>query len=361
MTLSELYESAVEAYLNEEWDECIKRFTKALHGYKIYKQTLIKCRRNCAMEAEGWQPFYPENIEDLHFYEKKVRETLCLMKCNQDYKDIANKEKLKRLPVDMERKFIEHRVYEYLHICYYQKNHFQDAANAVFTFLVMHPHHNMSANNLKYYLTLPGVHADNVLNLEMSHFLNAYTTGVSEYEKQNYKKSVKLFENSLRDYLNSENECRIYCEGPFDQGWHPEFTSLLANHFAYSLKCKRSCSRLLNYVNGENRDDLLKSHYNYLQFAYYKLGNLVAVAKAVESYLLFDPVDETMLNNKKYYLGLPKVKEEYFVPREEALAYMKRQEYERRILRYISEEFTILSAELKHASNKTNNEENEVH
>lgn len=210
-------------------------------------------------------------------------------------------------------------------------------------------------------MLLSGVHADNVLNLEMSHFLNAYTTGVSEYEKQNYKKSVKLFENSLRDYLNSENECRIYCEGPFDQGWHPEFTSLLANHFAYSLKCKRSCSRLLNYVNGENRDDLLKSHYNYLQFAYYKLGNLVAVAKAVESYLLFDPVDETMLNNKKYYLGLPKVKEEYFVPREEALAYMKRQEYERRILRYISEEFTILSAELKHASNKTNNEENEVH
>lgn len=40
---------------------------------------------------------------------------------------------------------------------------------------------------------------------------------------------------------------------------------------------------------------------------------------------------------------------------------MKRQEYERRILRYISEEFTILTAELKHASNKTNNEENEVH
>lgn len=72
------------------------------------------------MEAEGWQPFYPENIEDLHFYEKKVRETLCLMKCNQDYKDIANKQKINRLPVDIERKFIEHRVYEYLHICYYQ-------------------------------------------------------------------------------------------------------------------------------------------------------------------------------------------------------------------------------------------------
>ncbi|KAK2589188.1 hypothetical protein KPH14_002002 [Odynerus spinipes] len=351
LTLSELYESAVDAYLNEEWDQCIEKFTEALRGYKNYKQTIIRCRRSCAIEAEGTQPFYRENIEDLHFYERKVRETLCLMKCNQDYGDVVNGKKL-RLPTGTEKKFIERRTYEYLHICYYQKNHFQDAANAVFTFLVLHPHHNMSVNNLKYYLTLPDVHADNVTNLEVENFLNAYTSGMSEYENENYKEAIKLFEKSLRDYLESEEECRIYCEGPFDQGWHPEFTSSISNHFAYCLKCKRSCSRYLNYVNGENRDDLLRSHYNYLQYAYYKLGNLAAASQAVESYLLFDPVDETMLNNKKYYLRLPKVGKESFVPREEALSYMKRQEYERRMLRFISEEFTIISAELNKAPNK---------
>lgn len=42
------------------------------------------------------------------------------------------------------------------------------------------------------------------------------------------------------------------------------------DHFAFCLKCKRGCSLALNNVNGKFQADLLRSHYNYLQFAYYK-------------------------------------------------------------------------------------------
>jgi len=42
------------------------------------------------------------------------------MKCNQDYREIAGKRALKRLPRVTEKKFVDLAAYEYLHICYFQ-------------------------------------------------------------------------------------------------------------------------------------------------------------------------------------------------------------------------------------------------
>lgn len=78
------------------------------------------CRRKCKAEAAGFSPIFAEDIEDLHFYERKVRETLCLMKCNQDYREIAGAGALKRLPRITEEKLANLTIYEYLHICYFQ-------------------------------------------------------------------------------------------------------------------------------------------------------------------------------------------------------------------------------------------------
>ncbi|KAL6254200.1 hypothetical protein P5V15_014822 [Pogonomyrmex californicus] len=346
-TLAEIYENAVQAYLEENWDGCIAGFSDSLHGYKTYKRMVTICRRKCKAEAAGSSPIFGQDIEDLHFYEKKVKETLCLMKCNQDYREIAGAGALKRLPLSTEKKFINLAIYEYLHICYFQKGRYQDAANAAFTFLSQHPDHEIIRKNLKYYLNLPGVAVEKVKNLEAAPFVQKYVRGVQAYEDENYAEAVIEFENSLESYMESEEQCRIYCEGPFDQGWHPEFTSSVANHFTFCLQCKRGCSIMLNNVNGKFQSDLLRSHYNYLQFAYYKLGNLKAACAAVASYLLFLPADETMLHNKDYYNSQPKVKEEYFTPREEALSYVKRQEYELMLLHYISKEFTAIDTRFK--------------
>ncbi|XP_031839217.2 prolyl 3-hydroxylase 1 isoform X1 [Nomia melanderi] len=345
-TLHEIFRDAVQAYLEEDWDGCIEDFNEVSHGYKMYKRMVTNCRQKCRMRAAGDAPIFPENIEDLHFYEKKLVETLCLLTCNQEYREIAGTLTLKTLPRETEHKLIDYRVYEYLHICYFKKDRYQDAANAVFTFLVRQPDHEASMKSLKYYLTLPGVTEKNVVNLEAWPYVSTYFKAVLAYEDENYAEAASFFESSLASYLQSEEECRFYCEGPFNQGWHPEFTSSIANHFTYCLKCKRSCSHQLNNVNGDYRSDMLKSHYNYLQFSYYKLGNLKAACAAVASYLVFDPVDGTMLQNKKYYSSQPMVEESYFVPREEVLRYVKRQEYELGLLRYISHEFSIIDRKL---------------
>lgn len=190
---------------------------------------VINCRKKCKVETANKAPIFPEDIEDLHFYERKVAETLCLLQCNQDYREIAGAKVLSRLPRDLERKFVEGRIYEYLQICYHQVNRHQDAANAVFTFLVHHPEHEASVANLKFYLNLPDVSEDKVQNLEAAPFVELYFNGVTAYEKENYADAVMFFEKSLRSYVKSEEECRLYCEGPFDQGWHPEFTASVAS------------------------------------------------------------------------------------------------------------------------------------
>ncbi|XP_050584076.1 prolyl 3-hydroxylase 1-like isoform X1 [Bombus affinis] len=361
-TLNEIYEDAVHAYLDEDWDRCIQDFNTVSHGYKAYKRMITNCRRKCRIKAEGTPPIFPQNIEDLHFYERKIKETLCLLTCNNEYREIVGSNVLKMLPRETEQKLLNNGIYEYLHICYYQTHRYQDAANALFTYLVLHSNHEVNLNLFKRYLTLPGVEEEKVVNLETPTYVSVYFKGVSAYENGDYAEAAGLFETSLRSYLEAEEECRFYCEGPFDQGWHPEFTSSIANHFTYCLKCKRSCSRMLNNINGDYRRHMLRSHYDYLQFSYYKLGNLKAACAAVGSFLLFDPVDKTMLQNKEYYNAQPKVKVDYFTPREDAINYVKRQEYELNLLHYISNEFSVINEKFQKIKkekreNETNNAE----
>lgn len=38
-------------------------------------------------------------------------------------------------------------------------------------------------------------------------------------------------EESLVSYLQSEEECRSQCEGPFDHGWYPDFVPSISSKF----------------------------------------------------------------------------------------------------------------------------------
>lgn len=110
-----------------------------------------------------------------------------------------------------------------------QREKYQDAANAAFTFLSNHPDHEITKKSLRFYLDQPGVAVEKVVNLEAAPFVQMYFRGVRAYDDENYAEAVAEFENSLESYIESEEECRIYCEGPFDQGWNPDFTSSVAS------------------------------------------------------------------------------------------------------------------------------------
>nr|CAD7594767.1 unnamed protein product [Timema genevievae] len=199
-------------------------------------------------------------------------------------------------------------------------------------------------NNLKFYSSLPEVDMNTIVNFEVKDYVPLYIHGSEAYRNEDFQSVIGYIEESLDELLKEEEECRAFCEGPFDQGWFPDFVSSISNHFTFCLKCKQKCSSRLSSLNGEVHSDLLPSHYHFLQFAYYKVKNLQKACEAVSSYLLFFPNDETMLSNKKFYLTMPKVKPEYFTPRKEAINYIKRQQYEEALLNYIEKEFTFEDA-----------------
>uniref|UniRef100_A0A6P7GKK4 procollagen-proline 3-dioxygenase n=1 Tax=Diabrotica virgifera virgifera TaxID=50390 RepID=A0A6P7GKK4_DIAVI len=224
------------------------------------------------------------------------------------------------------------------YLIFFQTKQLEKAASAAFTFLVAHPDNKVMSTNLKHYLD-HNVEKKDIVNYEAKDYVYLYAHGADAYEKKKWQFVVFNMEESLVHYLQAEEECRAQCEGPFDHGWYPDFIPSISNHFTVALRCKQKCRKKLSSLNGEIHDDLLPSHYHYLQYAYYKLGNLKAACQAVASYLLFYPDDETMLDNMRYYSKQPKVDITYFQPRREATQYMQRQIYETRILKFVHNEF----------------------
>ncbi|CAB0030423.1 unnamed protein product [Trichogramma brassicae] len=347
-SIVETYETAVQAYLEENWKGCVRGFDELAAKYRQLKSTLIDCRRQCRSELEqSFKPIWPENIEDLHFYERKIHETLCVLNCHQDYRELpGHKQALRRVPQKFEWKLVGGEYFAYLHVCYYQLDMLQEAANAAYSYLVWHADHQPSRAALAWYMQMPEVDNTTIRNLLAEDFVADYVAGVKAYESGYYEEAVVRLEAAVASYLEGEEQCRYYCEGSFEQSWNPDFVTSVSNHFVFDLNCKRRCSRLLNTIDGEYRDALLVQFFNYLQFAYYKLNEIGSACEAVATFLLFFPADETMLSNKAYYESLPTVRPEHFEPREELRKYFLRQEYEMRLLLLVEEKFSPIEERL---------------
>ncbi|XP_049783374.1 prolyl 3-hydroxylase 1-like [Schistocerca cancellata] len=335
-TCDQYFKAGVEAYLEERWYDCVTNLEKALSEYRNYRQTIVNCRTSCDEKARSSPHIFETDVEDLHFYEEKIKKTLCLMKCKPNY--FRDRSYLSK---EIEEEFENLKPYEYLQLCYYQRLMLQEAAQATFTFLTRNPDNEVMKANLKFYSTLPEVEMSEITNLEAAAFVPLYIHGLDAYNSEDYAMVTRYMEESLEEYLRADADCRAYCEGPFNHGWFPDFTSAISNHYTYCLKCKSKCTDKVNTVNGETHDDLLQNHYHYLQYAYFKVGDMKKACEAVATYLLFSPADETMLQNKKYYLSLPKVEKEFFKPREEAVKYILRKEYEAKLLNFIETDFTF--------------------
>ncbi|GLG97441.1 Uncharacterized protein GBIM_04206 [Gryllus bimaculatus] len=305
-------------------------------------KTTAKCRNRCRSRSEGEPFMFPFDVENLHFYETAVRTTLCLLKC----KNAAFKNKFVSVSPELDKLYFRKKPYEYLHLCYYQKKMLQKAASAAFTALVANPEENAMINNLKFYSSLPEVNMNAIENLEIKAFVPLYIQGVEAYNKGDFASVINLLEQSLKKWLRAAEECRAYCESPFDQGWFPDFISSVSNHFTFCLRCKQKCEMPLNSLNGEYHEDMLPSHYHYLQYSYYKVSKLQKACEAVESYLLFFPNEETMIKNKEFYSQYLNGNMDYFVPREEAVKYVQRQKYENQLLNFIDTEFKKIAEKM---------------
>ena len=108
----ELYAVGTRSYLDNDWDNCIKYLEKSLEKYNHYKKSMVRCKLKCSDLGKSLKHSFQNNVEDLHFYEKMVKTTLCLLKSCEHLKLDIHKDVLKS--------FNERAPYEYLQLCYYK-------------------------------------------------------------------------------------------------------------------------------------------------------------------------------------------------------------------------------------------------
>lgn len=341
-TYDELYEQAVGAYLENNYEQCVWKMRAAMSAEKAYRSKLAECRRECHQASHRSSLIVSnDKAEDLKFYERAILNTLCLMKCKQER---VNTRPDFAAPKKIDDDFEARNTYDYLQLCYYKVNDPQSAASCAYTYLLYNPDHQVMKDNYKFYISQPGVSADHVQNLESQDYQELYLKGNEAYNKLQYTDVVTYFEEALKEYYAAEEECRLLCEGKFAQSPLLDLTMTVANHFTFSLRCKHRCPVKLAYIYGEHYKDYLPSHYHYLQFAYYKLGNLEKACEAVATYIIFHPDDQTMLHNKEFYSLQNEAAVNYFKPSAEAVVYLERSKEEERLLKFIEDNFLSMAS-----------------
>lgn len=115
---AQLYENGVEAYLENRYDDCVKSFELALSKYRLYMKHVQNCRLVCKEAADHTSPLYPVDIDDLFFYERTLKQTLCLVQCKNENQHAFGDNF--HINPETERLFDEQKPFDYLHLCYYQ-------------------------------------------------------------------------------------------------------------------------------------------------------------------------------------------------------------------------------------------------
>ncbi|XP_055693369.1 prolyl 3-hydroxylase 1-like [Lutzomyia longipalpis] len=341
------------AYLQNDYSICSYFFEKAIMEYRDYANVVATCRIGCVYETNDGKPLYEENPENLHFFDWIVRKTLCLKKCL--FRDLPKKYRFFEVNDAFREIFHSRKPYEYLQLCHYKNNEIEKAVAAAATVLAMFPEHKLSLSNLKYYTTLPEFHVDFLKDEEAKKFVAFYQKGMDLYRESRWMESIEQLEMSLKMFLREENMCRAFCEGSFNQGWYPDFITSTANHFTYSLRCKKNCTIDMSIVGTQKYPDVLPSHYEYLQFAYFNVGNIEEAIKCTVTYLMFFPDNQMMQENLNFYRNHPEAKEEFFIERNEALEYYQRARYEKSLMQFINEEFAKSVVEINTKDEKTQN------
>ncbi|KAK8403828.1 hypothetical protein O3P69_000128 [Scylla paramamosain] len=337
-----LYQEGVKMYLQEDWEGCAMNMELALKGWHWWNDNTASCRKNCSHEAREKELLATHTDEEDRYFEHILHSTLCLIKCKNE---AFGPQRDRVVESKVLAEFKDMKPYDYLQLCYYRLGRMNDAANAAATVLAVQPDNEVMSENMRYYLEEGGIDAENVVNLEMKPYAQEYVKATVAYKENNFDLTITHMEHSLKMFLEEYQNCRYMCESPFDQGWFPDFVSSVANHFTFTLRCKRKCLWQLSDLYGEIDDNFLPSYFDYLQYAYFQKGETRKACEALASFLHLNPKDEVQNRNKEFYDSVEEVTQDMFVPRKEVVALKEREDYEEQLMAFIESNFAFLTDE----------------
>uniref|UniRef100_H0XVI5 procollagen-proline 3-dioxygenase n=1 Tax=Otolemur garnettii TaxID=30611 RepID=H0XVI5_OTOGA len=226
-------------------------------------------------------------------------------------------------------------------------NQMEKAVEAAHTFFMANPEHMEMQQNIENYRTMAGVDVFQLVDREAKPHMESYSAGIKYYEADDFEAAIKYFEQALREYFNEDMECRILCEGPqrFEEyeylGYKAGLYEAIADHYMQVLVCQHECVRELATRPGRLSpiENFLPLHYDYLQFAYYRVGEYVKALECAKAYLLCHPDDEDVLDNVDYYESLldDTVDPTSIEAREDLAMFVKRHKLEAELLKSAAE------------------------
>ncbi|EHA99291.1 Prolyl 3-hydroxylase 1 [Heterocephalus glaber] len=254
------------------------------------------------------------------------------------------------LSEELELEFRKRSPYNYLQVAYFKINKLEKAVAAAHTFFVGNPEHMEMQQNLDYYQTMSGVKEADFKDLEAKPHMHEFRLGVRLYSEEQPQEAVLHLELALQEYFVADEECRALCEGPYDYDgynyldYNADLFQAITDHYVQVLSCKQNCvTELASHPSREKPfEDFFPSHYNYLQFAYYNIGNYTQAIECAKTYLLFFPDDEVMSQNLAYYAALLGGEQTSSIgPRESAQEYRRRSLLEKELLFFAYDVFGI--------------------
>ena len=89
--------------------------------YRYYNDIVTDCKKKCRLERPRSTALFSDDesldSSDLSFYERAVRNALCIMKCKRE---IFGKDRVEQVSVETIKDFEEKNPYNYLQLCHYQ-------------------------------------------------------------------------------------------------------------------------------------------------------------------------------------------------------------------------------------------------
>lgn len=350
-----LYAEGTAAYARGDWPGVVLSMERALRSRASLRALRLRCRTRCATELPwsldldlGPAPGLSQDsgaaaLHDLRFFGSLLRRAACLHRC-------LGPPSAHLLSEELDLEFNKRSPYNYLQVAYFKINKLEKAVAAAHTFFVGNPEHMEMRQNLDYYQTMSGVKEEDFKDLEAKPHMHEFRLGVRLYSEEKPQEAVPHLEAALQEYFAADEECRALCEGPYDYDgynyldYSADLFQAITDHYVQVLSCKQSCvTELASHPSREKPfEDFLPSHYNYLQFAYYNIGNYTQAIECAKTYLLFFPNDEVMSQNLAYYTAMLGEEEASSIsPRENAQEHRQRSLLEKELLFFAYDVFGI--------------------
>ncbi|XP_004266404.1 prolyl 3-hydroxylase 1 isoform X1 [Orcinus orca] len=348
-----LFAEGTAAYARGDWAGVVLSMERALRSRAALRALRLRCRTRCAADLP-WE-LDPDStpslaqasgaaaLHDLRFFGGLLRRAACLRRC-------LGPSATHSLSEELELEFSKRSPYNYLQVAYFKINKLEKAVAAAHTFFVGNPEHMEMRQNLDYYQTMSGVKEADFKDLEAKPHMHEFRLGVRLYSEEQLQEAVPHLETALREYFAADEECRALCEGPYDYDgynyleYNADLFQAITDHYIQVLSCKQNCvTELASHPSREKPfEDFLPSHYNYLQFAYYNIGNYTQAIECAKTYLLFFPNDEVMSQNLAYYTAMLGEEQARSIgPRESAQEYHQRSLLEKELLFFAYDVFGI--------------------